>query len=60
MAAMETQVQLKEDKLAQKKDVKKRIHSGKRFSYGKTVQFPGIVLKLVNFTIDNFGSVQSN
>ncbi|CAB3993240.1 cytosolic carboxypeptidase 2-like, partial [Paramuricea clavata] len=40
MAAMETQMQLKEDKIAQKKDVKKRIHSGKRFSYGKTVQFP--------------------
>jgi hypothetical protein len=41
-AAMETNVQLKEGVLAQKKDVKKRIHSGKRFSYGKTVQFPGI------------------
>ena len=41
---------LKEDKVSQMKDVKKRIHSGKRFSYGKTVQFPGIKLvKLVNF-----------
>ena len=39
-AAMETKVQPKEGILVQKKDVKKRIHSGKRFSYGKTVQFP--------------------
>ena len=42
MATMETGMHLKEDKVSQIKDVKKRIHSGKRFSYGKTVQFPGI------------------
>lgn len=42
MAAMERRIQLNDDTLAQKKDLKKRVHSGKRFSYGKTVQFPGI------------------
>ncbi|XP_028412237.1 cytosolic carboxypeptidase 2-like isoform X3 [Dendronephthya gigantea] len=37
---MDTRVQVMEDKIAPKNDIKKRIHSGKRFSFGKTVQFP--------------------
>ena len=36
-------MQLKGDKVVQKKELQKRIHSGKRFSYGKTVKFPGSI-----------------
>lgn len=46
MAAMETGV----EKLAQQHDIKKGIRSGKRFSFGKSVQFPGMFLKPIQLS----------